>query len=334
MDHRCAWRNVWTKWGARERGCSGHAEEARPGDGGDGAAYDSRWEWVIGAGNGEGQHDERYRWHNVAAALGVFIYSCLPNCIVVETMTALKADVPRKRMEQCVDASFVFYVLIYLVTGLPAVLGWGGDIPIPISTSMRNDAAGGLAKAILIYSTMLDFVLASVTVNRFLVSRYIDPGYFASSSSSSSSSSVKWAGYSLPSLLLATLMALLIPRLESLTGILNSITGTTLQVTAVVLCLYMAPRGADIVTGNDYYEEEEEEEDEDDGEAPGAGESATSAAVEKQAAAKARLRGCYLAFGAYGVALTALIFAEAIYSIVELTDYSGDFWCEVVGRRR
>jgi hypothetical protein len=133
--------------------------------------YSSRFEYFIGAGNENGEHRERYSWYNVAAALGVFIYSCLPNCIVVETMAALKDDIPRQRMDTAVDASFAFYVAIYLITGLPSVIGWGGDIPIPISSVMRNDAAGILTKLILIYSTMLDFVLASVTVNRFLVSR-------------------------------------------------------------------------------------------------------------------------------------------------------------------
>jgi hypothetical protein len=312
--------------------------------------YSSRWEWLVGAGNGDGQHEERYQWHNVAAALGVFIYSCLPNCIAVETMASLKPGVDRARMEQAVDVSFAFYVFIYLLTGLPAVIGgWGGDIPIPISGVMRNDFAGVLTKLILIYSTMLDFVLASVTVNRFLVARYFNPAFFkggakppaldaaaaptswlsrcAAAAPARDQHRVQWMYYSLPSLVLATLMALLIPRLESLTGLLNSITGTTVQVTAVVLCLFMAP-GGHIVSGGD-------------AEGEGGGQQSDSQAVAATAAAAAvtsagsmcSLRQRYAAIGVYGVGLTVLIFSEAVYSIVYLTDYSAeDFWCEVVGR--
>ena len=47
-----------------------------------------------------------------------------------------------------------------------------------------------------------------------------------------------WGFYCLPSALLAVGMALFIPRLQSLTGLLNSFACVTLQVTAVPLLLY------------------------------------------------------------------------------------------------
>ena len=321
-----------------------------------GAPYSNRWEWVVGVGNGGGQHDVRYQWHNVAAALGVFIYSCLPNCIAVETQAALRHGSPLA-MDRAVDASFMFYVAVYLATGLPAVLGaWGGDIPIPVTSVMRNDPAGILAKAILVYSTMLDFVLASVTVNRFLVVRHFDPSFFREDSEASAPNPalacavtatrrrerlLRWAWFSLPSLLVATAMALLVPRLESLTGLLNSITGTTVQITAVVLCLYMAPQGAQVV---DCGEEEEEEggqgsthELSSSSSSSHSSSSSSSSSSSKQPAVSTAtsalsLRRRYAAIGTYGAALTILIFSEALYSIIFLTDYSAEnFWCDVVG---
>ena len=44
-----------------------------------------------------------------------------------------------------------------------------------------------------------------------------------------------WASHCLPSTVLAVLMALLLPRLDSLTGLLNSITGSTVQGQCLVL---------------------------------------------------------------------------------------------------
>ena len=321
-----------------------------------GAPFSSRWEWVVGAGNGDGQHAARYQWHNVAAALGVFIYSCLPNCIAVETQAALRPGAPRRAMDSAVDASFAFYIAIYLATGLPAVLGaWGADVPIPVTSVMRNDPAGVLTKLILVYSTMLDFVLASVTVNRFLVARHFDPAFFRDGEASATVTpataayrrdrALRWAWYSLPSLLVAMAFALLIPRLESLTGLLNSITGTTVQLTAVVLCLYMAPQGAEVV---DSGEEEEEEEEEEGGQgstrfyssssissSSGGGSNSHSKQPASSTATSAiSLRRRYAVIGTYGGALTALIFSEALYSIVFLTDYSAEnFWCDVDRRR-
>lgn len=47
--------------------------------------------------------------------------------------------------------------------------------------------------------------------------------------------SLLWFKYCLPSTVLAVLMALLLPRLDSLTGLLNSITGSTVQGQCLVL---------------------------------------------------------------------------------------------------
>jgi len=191
---------------------------------------------------------------------------------------------------------------------------------------MRNDPAGILTKIILIYSTMLDFVLASVTVNRFVVARYLHPGFFEELKNDAAGNvldgdggyrkKLQWAWYSMPSLMMATTMALLIPRLESLTGLLNSVTGTTVQVTAVALCLFMAS-GREAAPRND----EENQ-------------SLTECCAADSTPSIISMRTRYVLTCVYGVALTSLIFAEAVYSIVYLTDYTtNDFWCDFVGRR-
>ena len=56
----------------------------------------------------QGTHPQRYQWANIFSAMGTFVYSCLPSCIVVETMAAL-APSDRKNMLLVVDLSFMAY---------------------------------------------------------------------------------------------------------------------------------------------------------------------------------------------------------------------------------
>ena len=49
---------------------------------------------------GVGDHSDRYQWANVLSAIGTFVYSCLPNCIVVETMAALRPRDKVRRAEE------------------------------------------------------------------------------------------------------------------------------------------------------------------------------------------------------------------------------------------
>jgi hypothetical protein len=235
---------------------------------------------------GQGDH-ERNTWYNLFGALGVFIYSCLPGCIVVETMAEMKDPT---EIKAAVRTSFCFYLFIYLITGLPVVIAWGGDVVLPVTEQIRGTSfTPVLINMILMYSTLLDFVIAATTVNRFVVAR-IDPGF---SYAWTWSNSGKWALYTLPVTALAFSMALFVPKLESLTGLLNSVAGTTLQITGPALCLYFC----------------------------------TDKSLPKQSNA------LLLAAAAFGATLTVIIFVETVYSVGWLTSYSsGSFWCDVVGR--
>ena len=113
-------------------------------------------------------------------------------------------------MEVAVDASFAAYLIIYLVAGVPAVLRWGGDIGDPID--FNNSPRGVLVKLVLIYGTLLDFVLASTTVNRWVM-RWKNPSF---DYKWTWRNAVAWAKYSLPSSLLAVGMALFIPKVREI----------------------------------------------------------------------------------------------------------------------
>ena len=253
------------------------------------------WELFVG----QGQHPLRYHWANVLSAIGTFVYSCLPACIVVETMAAL-APKDQLQMERVVDGSFLAYATVYLLSGLPAVLRWGGDLPEPVTLVFANSFPGVIVKLVLIAGTLLDFVLASTTVNRFIM-RWLKPDF---NYKWTKSNAWIWAQCSLPSSAMAVGMALFIPRLQSLTGILNSIAGATLQITAVPLALALTKNSdVDDMTG------------------------VTSGVEVVQ-------RRWYQAAACYGGLFTILVFLAACYDI-STTRYQVEgnetFWCDVVG---
>lgn len=243
---------------------------------------------------GMGHHPARYHWSSILGALGTFVYSCLPSCIVVETMAALRpAD--RPRMKLAVDASFVAYAWIYCVAGIPAVVRWGGDQPEPLALGRSPLAV--FVKLALITGTGLDFVLASITVNRWAVRR-MDPNF---DYRWTRRNALLWAGYCLPSSLLAVAMALFVPRLESLTGLLNSLAGATLQVTATPLCLWLT----------------------------------SNAKVRAMQVREGGARGWrFASMAALGILFTLAVFLSACYNIATTCYIPGPgetFWCDLAG---
>ena len=131
--------------------------------------------------------------------------------------------------------SFLAYIVIYLVAGVPLIARWGGDLPEPVTNVFSNSFAGVLVKLVLVAGTLLDFVLASTTVNRFVM-RHVKPEFDYTWTLANAKT---WATCSIPSSVLAVIMALFLPKLESLTGLLNSVAGATLQITAVPLALVL-----------------------------------------------------------------------------------------------
>ena len=136
---------------------------------------------------------------------------------------------------------------------------WGGDLAEPIQ--LPNSPAGVIVKSILLLGTLLDFVLASTTVNRWVLrvcgacfERCVTrgPSQICCTTIALQCAKVKfdfdlwnvsnagtWLQYSWPSSVLAVVMAICVPKLESLTSLLNSIAGATLQITAVPCALWL-----------------------------------------------------------------------------------------------
>jgi len=182
--------------------------------------------WELAYGQDWDDHDDRYKWYNLFGALSTFVYSCLPACIVVETMSTMENP---EDMEFAVYCSFALYSLVYIATGVVGCIGWGGDVVNPCTDVMHNNWGGVLTKWILVYSTMLDFVIASTTVNSYLVRMMgITYGWTYSCEDMG-----RWFLISLPSALMAFIMACVTPKLETLTGLSDSLTGTTVQISGM-----------------------------------------------------------------------------------------------------
>ena len=63
-------------------------------------------------------------------------------------------------------AAFAFPCLaIYLPTGLTVVGLWGADVPNPVTNAMANGPLSAVANAMLLYSTLMGFLVASTPVN-------------------------------------------------------------------------------------------------------------------------------------------------------------------------
>jgi len=209
----------------------------------------------------------------------------MPNCVIVETMAEMEKP---EDIKTAVKISFAFYVVCYLATGIGGCLAWGGDVAIPMTNVMQADFWGMTANFILVYCTMLDYVIGAVTVNR-AVQRVWDPTY---DYAWNVKGTLQWVYMSLPSTCLATAMALFIPRLESLTGLLNSVTGSTLQLTGVTTLIVISGVSAGKCNGHIL---------------------AVGATI------------------VWGLILTICILASAVYFMSNEDYGAGDFWCDVVG---
>merc|ERR1719336_1740276 len=109
-------------------------------------------------------------------------------------------------------------VVIYMVVGLIPVLHWGRDIDDPITDMLEHDEKGRVANLLLFFASGLDFLLAAITVNMFVrkflpsdIDDFICVG------------SVRWALITLPGLAITVALALLVPNMETLLGLLTAV---------------------------------------------------------------------------------------------------------------
>ena len=112
----------------------------------------------------------------------------------------------------------IIIIIIIIPAGVVAVLYWGGSVTNP-STDQLSGALSASANAILLYCTFLDFAIMGSVVNREL-QRFWMPHF---NRECSWRNLPTWLLITLPSLIFALVLSVVMPGLSSLTGLLNSL---------------------------------------------------------------------------------------------------------------
>ena len=283
------------------------------------------------------------RWFTVISAVGTLLYSFCPLFIAVEVMARMEEP---SLMPQALCYSLGFNWLVYLPTGLVVSHYWGSSVPNP-ATIVVTGALGALANAILLYCTFLDFAIVGAVLNRELQAFWMprfDRGWTLRNLPT-------WLLLTLPSLTFALVLCFSVPRLDSLTGLLNSLCIPTTMLfgfPSMLLLLRWRGRTSDLEAAPTGL-----------GQAVPTGlgpklaslAPAQPAELPPDAWADARHLSRHeagteavlslsagwlpaLVFGvAAGVVLLFAIFTETIYSVLAETNYDGNFFCSIVARR-
>jgi len=172
-------------------------------------------------------------WHVVVAAVSVYLYSFCPLFVAVEVAASMHEP---ERIRHALILSYVFpCVCIYVPTGVAVVHYWGADVPNPITGALGRGAVSGAANAMLLYSTLLDFIVSATTVNEaarnllgWATRKPAGSGGHAQQAETLERSLTlatlpKWLAITMPALLFALGLALFVPKLDSLVGLLTSL---------------------------------------------------------------------------------------------------------------
>lgn len=241
-------------------------------------------------------------WNLVIACLGAYLYSMCPLFIAVEVSASMQQPA---KIEMAVILSTIFNTIVYVGTGLGVGLRWGAGMPNPI-TDMISGVPDAITNCILFYCTVLDFAICAAIVNREVQELWM-PSFDRLCTLGNLPT---WLIITLPSLIFALTLALLTPKLDSLTGLLESLCIPLVMLFGVpgMLLLLRSRRGRAVTL------------------------DAPDESVAREMAALEMVQGwepALLAGVVLGIGLCIVLFAETVYSIAT-TDFSGRFFCDVV----
>ncbi len=300
------------------------------------------------------------QWHVIVAAISVYLYSFCPLFVAVEVAASMREP---ERIRHALILAYAFPCLcIYVPTGVAVAHYWGSEVPNPITLVLGRGVISAVANAMLLYSTLLDFVVSATTVNE--AARHVwawaasgprvsiggaagRPAVAAAplDRSLTLSSLPLWLLITLPALMFALGLSLFVPKLDSLVGLLTSLCVPAAMLfgpPGLLLINYVRRNRADVLQpiapptplrgaaefGHDPLLPVE---------AYGADDRQDRQAMITQevGAAVRALRprdAALLLLGVVvGLVLLVAIFAETIWSIVT-TDYAGeDYWCAAIG---
>ena len=241
-------------------------------------------------------------WYTTIAAVGTYLYSFCPLFIAVEVAASMENP---SQILHALLISFLFNVAIYIPTGLLIGSHWGAGMPTPITERLTN-APAAISNAILFYCTFLDFAIVGAVLNRELQAVWM-PTFDRLCTPKNLPT---WLLLTLPSLLFALALSILTPRLDSLSGFLESLCIPLTMLAGVpAMLLLLRMRRESLLK------------------------SETPASKQVTALEMARgWEGALIGGVILGIGLMLAVFAETVHSIISLDYGGGRFFCDLVAR--
>lgn len=215
---------------------------------------------------------------------------CYVPCFIATEAMQEMRDVTQ--MKTALWSSTLGMYLLYVMMGVAPVLAWGWDREYNLFSELKHDWVGRTANITLLLASGVDFVITAISMNQ-RVQQTMAPGFDVDDWSIAGCA--KWFLYSLPSLFVSLLMLCFIPKLESLSGLMTAFVVPLSQIIGPATILLFASRQGKL--GHPLSKR------------------------EKAAIFFGFVEGTFM----FVVGSMA-----TIYSIFVLTDYSGNFFCEVV----
>jgi hypothetical protein len=251
-------------------------------------------------------------WDAYVAAGGVFLYSYCPMFVGVEVMASMRQ---REHAKYALVLAYLLPAgLVYLPTGLAGAIAWGADVADPVTSGMPPGPMTAIVNGILLYSTLLDFVIAATTVNAAVQRRF-----FPSVDRTLALRTLPhWLTITLPALACALLLGCFVPQLDSLVGLLTMfcVPGAMLVFPSALLLLRQHRTGT---------QPNEQLLDSAWGIEP-VGIVPDESGGRRSGSATALFASACLV----GLTLFLAISAQTVASIVEM-EYNGSYWCDDVG---
>lgn len=239
-------------------------------------------------------------WADEISAIGTFLYSFCPMFLAVEVSASMEQPT---QISRALVFSFLYNQAMYVPLGLSVVAFWGGAVTDPVTLAMSTGAASIISNLILLGCTFLDYAIVGALLNRELQLSLL-PKF---DRSCTWANMPIWFALTSPSLIFSLLLALFVPKLDALKGLLTAF--------CVPSAMLFGPAG--LVLYRLYRQ-------------PVSAAAATDAALAT--AKTSSTAGRAILFGGFvlGVTLLVAIVAQTIRNIVYDTKYDGPYFCEQV----
>ena len=239
-------------------------------------------------------------WWEEVSAIGTFLYSFCPMFLAVEVASGMEQ--PRD-ISRALSYSFLFNQAMYIPVGLIVVAFWGGEVTDPSTMAMAEGAGALIANGILLFCTFVDYAIVGALVNKELQVS-IMPTF---DRKCSWHNMPIWLVLTLPSLLFSLMLALFVPKLDALKGLLTAFCVPSAMLFGPAgLILHRMRRG------------------------PLTAAAAADAALATVNSTSTTNRVMLMSGFYIGLILLVAILAQTIHNIVFDTEYGGPYFCDMV----